>query len=426
MLTSRTTFIPSLLALSSRPATYLLSYVVIILSGFADLPRLFSFGAISLLGMLSVSYFCAGLLLLPHLTQVLSLLSTKLIPLLAFILWAAISLLWTTSPMHGIQNIVVISTLLIMIWVAEGTILADVSFALWLERIVGFSVLLASGIYGGTLILSAPGNSDVIGARSFGVFALLGVAHFLSKWRYGSKTGLAGAIAITFLIGASQSRLALGIAVFLFPLAQLPAAKFGRFIKMILVLVIAGLASYGALVYFDSLRNRFSTGDMSLKVGSWAINVSGRLSFWRVTMQSIEEAPIVGKGAGSTEGLIESVFVDIQHAHSDYLRILHDYGCVGMALWLIAALTLLTSLWRSWRLADRISRDTARIHLAALLSLIAFLLEMVADNAIVYPFIIAPLGLIIGSAFDVRKSKSKTKLTPRTRVAVPVLNASGA
>jgi O-antigen ligase len=420
MLTPRiTTSLPALPVLSCRPATYFLAYFAVMLSGFADLPRLFSFGAISALGMLSVGYFCGGLLLLPHLTQVLSLFSRKLVPLMAFILWAAISLFWTTSPMHGSQNIVVISTLLIMIWVAEGTILADVSFAAWLEKTVAHSVLLATAIYGATLVVLGPGNSDLIGARSFGVFALLGVAHFLSKWRYGKRAGLAGAIITTFLIGASQSRLALGIAVALFPLAQFPTAKFGRLIRMISVLFLAALVSYGGLIYFDSLRNRFSTGDMSLKVGSWAINVSGRLSFWRVTMQSFEEAPLWGKGAGSTEGLIESVFVDIQHAHSDYLRILHDYGGVGMALWLIAVSTLLTSLWRSWRLADQISPDTARIHLAALLSLVAFLLEMVADNAMVYPFIIAPLGLIIGSAFGLRTSV-RMKKVPRARVTASV------
>jgi O-antigen ligase len=398
-MTKRTNF-----RISSQPATYVLAYFVIVLSGFADLPRLFSVGTISVLGIFSVGYFCSGLLLLPHLAQAASLFSKKMLPLFAFTLWAATSLLWTAAPIHGIQNIIVVSTMLIMIWVAEGTTSVDPSFALWLEKVVDHSVVVAAVLYGGALIAYGPGTSDVIGARSFGVFALFGVAHCLARWRYGSRAGLAGALLVTLLIGASQSRLALGIAVALFPLAQLPGVRFGRLIKMTTVMVAVGVASYGALIYFDSLRNRFLTGDLALKVGSWAINVSGRLSFWRVTLQSFGEAPIFGKGAGSAEGLIESVFLDIQHAHSDYLRILHDYGYLGMALWLLAVVTPLVSLWRSWRVADQISRSAARVYLTAMLSLAAFLLDMTADNAMVYTFVVAPLGLIVGSAFGLRNS----------------------
>jgi len=302
-------FAPPCSGISTRPGTYFLACLVVILSGFVDLPRLFSVGSISLLGILSVVYFCAGLLLLPHLSLGVSLLSTKILPLLAFSLWAAISLLWTPVPLHGIQNILVVSSMLIMIWVAEGTASVDPSFAFWLVRMVHRGVLLAIALYASSMIIFGPGTSDVIGARSFGVFALFGVAHCLAKWRYGSRAGLLEALVLTLLIGLSQSRLALGIAVALFPLAQLPGAKIGRLIRMAAVMVTATVASYWALIYFDSLRNRFLTGDLSLKVGSWAINVSGRLSFWRVTRQSFEEAPIWGKGAGSAEVLIESVFV---------------------------------------------------------------------------------------------------------------------
>ncbi len=391
--------VPSPVKIPARPGTYALAILVVILSGLVDLPRLFSVGAISLLGIFSVSYFCAGVLLLPHLCLGTSLFSAKILPLLTFLLWAGTSLLWTPAPLHGIQNILVVSTMLIMIWLAEATASADPSFAIWLEESVRYGVLLAVALYASSLVIFGPGTSDVIGARSFGVFALFGVAHSLAKWRYGSRVGLLEALVLTLFIGLSQSRLALGIAVVLFPLAQLPAARVGRLVRMAGVMVMVSFASYWALIYFDSLRNRFLTGDLSLKVGSWAINVSGRLSFWRVTMQSFEDAPIWGKGAGSAEGLIESVFAEIQHAHSDYLRILHDYGCFGMVLWLISSATLLVSLWQAWRVTDQISNSAARVYLTAILSLIAFFLDMTVDNAMVYAFVVAPLGLIVGSAF---------------------------
>jgi O-antigen ligase len=395
-------------AILLRPPVYLLASLIVILSGLADFPRLFTAGTISVLGIFSVGYLCGGLLLLPHSIEASSALSVRVLPLLTFTTWATLSLLWTPAPVHGLQNIVVVGTMLVMIWVAEGTTLSDPHFAFWLEKMVGYGVLVAVLLYGCSLIIDGPGTSVVIGARSFGVFALFGVAHCLAKWRYGSTAGLVGALAITLLIGASQSRLALGIALALFPLAQLPIAKVGRLLRMIVVTLTVSLAAYGGLLYFDSLRNRFLIGDLSLKVGSWAINVSGRLSFWRVTLQSFEEAPIWGKGAGSAEGLIESAFVDIQHAHSDYLRILHDYGSFGMFLWLLAAATLLVSLWRGWRTTDRTSKSSGRVYLTAILSLIAFLLDMTADNAMVYTFVVAPLGLIVGSALGLHKSPRLT------------------
>ena len=169
------------------------------------------------------------------------------------------------------------------------------------------------------------------------------------------------------------------------------------------VMIAVCLTSYEALLYSDSLRNRFLTGDMSLKLGDWAINVSGRLAFWRVITESFKESPILGKGAGSAQAVIDVAFTGIQHPHNDYLRILHDYGLLGMALWIVAISTLLLSLWRLWRLADRLALPQARLYLSGLLTLVAFALEMTADNVIVYAFVVAPLGLVLGSALGLRQ-----------------------
>ena len=75
-----------------------------------------------------------------------------------------------------------------------------------------------------------------------------------------------------------------------------------------------------AFNYFDDLRDRFLKGDVSMRIGTFEINASGRTAFWRTTMESFDKSPIIGKGAGSAEGLIESVFGTIRHPHNDYLR----------------------------------------------------------------------------------------------------------
>ena len=92
---------------------------------------------------------------------------------------------------------------------------------------------MATLLYGCSVLWCGPGTNDLIGARSFGLFALLGVAHCLSQWRYGRFSGLLWGASLTFLIGVSQSRLALGIAIAMFPMSQIPTRRMSRLFKMI-------------------------------------------------------------------------------------------------------------------------------------------------------------------------------------------------
>ena len=254
------------------------------------------------------------------------------------------------------------------------------------------------------------GTNEVFSARNFGLFALFGVAHGLSRWRYGSYVGLIYAIGITLLIGVSESRLALGIAVVLFPLAQIPTHRVLQGLKMLAVFCVVAACSYAGFEYSDALQQRFLSGDVSFRIGSIAINGSGRSAFWRITMQSIEDAPILGKGAGAAGALIDSVYPGLAHPHNDYLRIMHDYGAVGVALWAVAIIILLVALWQRWRWFDVRDRTKARLHLTALLSLVAFTLEMTAENALVYLYVAAPLGLIVGSVVGIPMTRRGHRL----------------
>jgi O-antigen ligase len=382
---------------------YGLAFLVIIASGLVDLPGQFSIGAISIEGILSILYLLSGTLLLLLMPTRGSLFSARQAPLLVFGSLAGISLAWSSAPLVGFQNIVALGTFLVLLRVSEAAATLDRSFGIWIDRAMRYSALLAAAIYAGSLVWFGPGTSQILGARSFSVFALFGVANLLAKWRYGHHWAMWAAIALTLLIGASQSRLALAIAIILFPLAQFPGASRMRIFKMCSVMIAVCFTFYEALLYFDSLRNRFLTGDMSLKLGNWAINVSGRLAFWRVITESFKEAPIFGKGAGSAQAVIDMAFAGIHHPHNDYLRILHDYGLFGMALWLVAIGTLVLSLWRHWLLADRLAMPQAHLYLSGLLTLVAFALEMTTDNVIVYAFVVAPLGLILGSALGLRQ-----------------------
>jgi O-antigen ligase len=384
------------LSVLPRNAVYIFASAVVLLSGLVDLPSYIPLGPASAQAALSVAYFCAALILLPTLPMIGRPFCSRTTPLSLFVFWAIVSLSWTSALGNGLQNVLVIATFLVLIWLAEAGAAAVPGFAAGLYARVNQGAFLAAALYSVTLLIYGSGNNDVLGARSFGLFMIFGVAYHLAAWRYGSRSSLLWAIGFTVLIGASLSRLALGIAVLLFPLSQLPTRNLLRTIRLVIVAALVLALSYGAFVYFDVLRDRFLIGDVSVKIGSVGINVSGRTAFWRVTYESMLDAPIAGKGAGANEGLIENVFLDIRHPHSDYMRIAHDYGIIGAVLWAIAMITLVRSTWRAWRSSDRQRSRYAQMYLATFLSLCAFILEMTMENAMVYIFVLAPLAVMVG------------------------------
>ena len=385
-----------------------LALTVLFFSALVDLPRAVQIGPVTSQALLTIGYYLGALLLL-ILTPVLqSPVPMRTVPLLIFLFWAATSLAWSPAPVNGIQNILSLGILPLMLLATEATASAWPGFAFWLERCLGWSVMLASIIYAAAVLFTGAGTDAAISARSYGMFAAYGVAVQLARWRTGRISGLIWAAAITVLTGVSESRLALGVCVVLFPISQLPSRGFMNWLKVVAVSAVVLGLSYVALNNFDALRDRFLKGDVSMKIGAYEINASGRTAFWRATVDSFQEAPIVGKGAGSAEQLIENQFGTIKHPHNDYLRLIHDYGVIGAAVWAAAILTLLASVFREWRRSDRVRSPDRAIHAAAALVLTAFILEMTMENAIVNIFLTAPLGLLLGAALGIRRARRNT------------------
>jgi O-antigen ligase len=378
---------------------------ILFCNGLADLPRSIPVGPVTGHAILTIAYYFAGLLFVVITPVLEPPKPSKTLPLVFFLFWGATSLAWTPSFVDGFQNLLALGTMPLLLTVGEATASTVPGFSHWVIRCLDAAAFTGASIYAASVVFWGAGTDAVITARSFGLFAVYGVASQLVKWRYGRKSGLLWAAAITVLIGVSESRLMLGIAVVLFPLAQIPAAGLRRCLRVAVVTAVVAGLSYGAFNYFDALRDRFLKGDVSLKVGDISINGSGRAAFWRTTLESWSEAPVWGKGAGSSEGLIESVFITVGHPHNDYLRILHDYGIIGETLWIVAISTLLVCVWRTWRRADVARQKERAPLLVALLMLVAFALSMTAENVMVIAFVTAPVGLVVGSALGAARAR---------------------
>jgi O-antigen ligase len=69
-----------------------------------------------------------------------------------------------------------------------------------------------------------------------------------------------------------------------------------------------------------------------------------------------------------------------------------------LGIWLLGYMRLLWSTWRFWIMADRRRDPGAPLYLTAFLSLLVIALVMITDNIMVYVNVMAPLGILVGTA----------------------------
>jgi O-antigen ligase len=154
---------------------------------------------------------------------------------------------------------------------------------------------------------------------------------------------------------------------------------------------------------------RMFAGDTKLKVGDTSINVSGRLTMWTAVIESGLERPLIGNGLGSAQEVVTTTFANtasrMTQPHNDYLRIWHDLGAIGFALYLAAAASWMWILGRAWYDSERTGKGTARLEFAGLLTLLALSLVEVTDNPIIYQAVMGPAGLMVGAGLGIRTQR---------------------
>jgi O-antigen ligase len=371
---------------------------IIIIAGLAGLPRSISLGPVSLQALLTVGYVLAAWILW-FIRPVLTLTVLRSVWLFVlFILWTVVSLFWYKFTNSGFQNILVVTAFTGLILLAASVSRYGYKFQLRVGKTVGLATWIASGIYGSSAVVWGLG-SKFISPRAFAAAALLGVAWYLSNWRYGSRKNLWWAGAIIVVMIASLSRMASTLALLLLPLSQLSLKNVRRWLQVVLLVGLAIVTFNLAVTHVEPLRDRFFEGDTKLQVGGAAINVAGRENYWQTAWDSYTESPWIGHGGGSAQELMSlSTAGQVTHPHNDYLRILHDYGAIGLGIWLLGYINLLWSTWKFWIMADRRRDPSAPLYLTAFLSLLAVALVMITDNVMVYINVMAPLGILVGAA----------------------------
>tara|TARA_B100000795_G_C22725848_1_gene409396 strand:- start:293 stop:742 length:450 start_codon:yes stop_codon:yes gene_type:complete len=148
------------------------------------------------------------------------------------------------------------------------------------------------------------------------------------------------------------------------------------------------------------LFNDGSSYTEALQTGD--IRSSGRILLWGALLDDLEGRYYFGAGSRNSYFLLEKEFVTIREPHNDFIRIMYDYGIIGLTLYLLALFRIYNEIKNRSEL-DELERTLA-------LSIISiFLIFMLTDNAINYT--ISCFGMV-AYILGMLTSKNKKRLNP--------------
>ena len=376
-----------------RSAISAFAAAVLLLSGLTDLIGGWKLGSVVTLGIVIWCW-------LPLRTrlQELRYLWATLYPFVLLLLWAVLSFAWQHPFISGLENLAVLSLFLGLILYNSRTDGVGYRFS----TIVSSAVWAASILYAFSLILNGPGSSSILGARIFGLFALLGISWHVAQACGSVRRNVEYAVVLLLLVALSLSRMAFAIGIALFPLAALIAGVKGRRSRLVAVAAVVVIVGAIAMLRFKPLTERFEAeqGAMSsVELGNVDLDTSGRMVMWAIVWQSFLDSPWLGNGAGAAADLVDNTIPGVSHPHCDYLMMLHDYGIIGLLLFILGLGNLTYRLWRRWRAARQLDNGEAILRLSTLLFLVAMMLAMITDNCMSYTYLMAPLAIMIGVSF---------------------------
>jgi O-antigen ligase len=404
--------VPTVAAGRPRRAPQWLFHLLVVpfaLAALVTLPRRFSLGPVTALAALTIAQLCllvGGLIVLGRVPRRLI---VSYMPYAGFLLVALFSIAWAPPETEGIQNGLVyalfgVSVLLagaLSVYEPQRTRAAVARGMTWIFWITLGIVALQLVRYGLPVVVAAYRNSGwYVTPRSIALVLLLSLSWHLSRWYEGSARAAAMCLALLAGQAATLSRLATATGVVLLAVMVILQVRFrpGRMLANLPLLAGIAVAAVAVALYYEPVRRRMFEGDTSIQVGGIRVNASGRMELWTVVVASARERPVLGRGLGSAQDLLGRQFSgEIAHPHNDYLRLWHDVGALGLGLMLLAWGLWLTALLRTWYRSERGRGPPATDSLAALLALLGLMATMLADNAIVYPFVMAPLGILVGT-----------------------------
>lgn len=262
------------------------------------------------------------------------------------------------------------------------------------DRFIKFVVVvgwLRAGLYAVDLARFGFEAHGVYAARAFGIQAVVIMAAVIPFGRY-----VPGARLLPYVLAVetalSGSRTAMAVAGVLLAMIPMCCARRVRRVRAVVRLAAVGTGGYLAVTCIPVLHDRFFGGDVVMFQGA-EVNSSGRDLLWSVVSDHARTRPWTGFGAGSATRIVREVVVTSGEPHNDYLRLWHDFGYIGLGLWITGYVALMVGC--GWRIRRSSGRESA-LHYGALFALLGVGIIMITDNVVIYYYAVLPLGVLVG------------------------------
>jgi O-antigen ligase len=228
--------------------------------------------------------------------------------------------------------------------------------------------------------------------------------YFAARYVFGDRKGLRWWTILAAIPVIAVTRTAIAVNGLTLPLTFAPLATLKRVIILFLIIIIGIGIFYSPRVQ----KKMFFSGRGTLVDVKWENQdfvTTGRSYMWSKMWEKIDEQPLLGSGANASESFISKLTRGLKHPHNDWLRLLFDFGYVGVVIF---ALTLLMQILHAYRLARRTVGDVSMLFYAGASSFLSFILFMFTDNIILYAAFFGNLQfMILGLAYAARATAAE-------------------
>jgi O-antigen ligase len=376
---------------------------ILFLTGFLDAFQWIKLGSISLNGILTVIYCGVVVSLLLIKGRVPRQVIGAIRPGIFLAVWSIASVAWNHNRSgETLQNVSVLLTFIVSIMLMGALRGQGVNFPVLTLQRLPFTIYFASLLFLLGLVFYHTVGTFAFTNRGYALYVAVGGMWFAAGWRFHEKKSRQSTLLIIVMIAASLSRTALSSVIVLLPwIVSLRAKSVSGWLRPLGMLLLIGSVSVAAIYSVPALHDRFlSSGDRGVTVNGTSISTEGRAEIWATVYADALTSPIVGLGAGSATDLVIKKFgATIAQPHNDYLRIFHDYGLVGLALWLWFVFSVAASLRSSYLKAQFHGDLTQQRYIVAGISALCVVLFcMTTDNIFVYVGPMFMAAILLGNA----------------------------
>jgi exopolysaccharide production protein ExoQ len=288
-------------------------------------------------------------------------------PFVAYLVYATVSVVWAMEPDVSARRLILqllflsAITLTIVTIKDRQRVLSDITIVLFVTAILNLIAVVVrpptpighAGIYG---------QKNVLGYAA-ALMLLIGVSNVLFRRMWFRLIGIFLVVSGVLLVIVSQSKTSLGLAVIAPALAMvlLWTAVTFRVDLGLLSAVLVGMLSLCWIVATQVFE--ISIDDL-LYFLLHDSTFSGRIYIWEFVGRYIDQRPFLGHGYNgfwsigpATPALHQNNFISLlQQAHNGYLDILVELGYLGLTIFLVGTVMVISAVGRSpgWSFHERL------------------------------------------------------------------------